>query len=95
MEFTSIASSADAWSPTAKAQIPTAPLRRVTYVSLRFAEATPGFLEAKWPGEGDRATNEFMERLRRNAKEVFGVDYSEARILELSPAESLASAQPL
>jgi hypothetical protein len=49
-------------------------------LAQKLAEAIPDFLETKGPGAGDKATNEFMDRLRRNAKEMFGVDYSEARI---------------
>ena len=53
---------------------------RLILLAQKFAEATPDFLETKGPGVGDRATAEFMERLRRNAKEMFCADYSEATI---------------
>lgn len=46
----------------------------------RLAENTQGFFNVKGPGAGDRATNEFMERLNTSAKEIFGKQYSCAKI---------------
>ena len=53
---------------------------RLIVLAQKFAENTPDFFESKGPGEGDKATNEFMGVLRRNAKDMFSVDYSEAKI---------------
>lgn len=53
---------------------------RLILFAHRLAANTPGFFETKGPGEGDIATNEFMAKVCAHAKEMFGRDYSNARI---------------
>ena len=53
---------------------------RLILLAQKFAEGTPNFFETKGPGIGDKAANEFMERLNASAKEMFGQDYSQQKI---------------
>ena len=49
-------------------------------LAQKFAEVTPGFFETKGPGIGDKAANEFMDKLNASAKEMFGQDFSQRKI---------------
>jgi hypothetical protein len=53
---------------------------RLILLAQELAEATPGFFDVKGPGAGDRATNEFMEKLGRMAKQLFDQDYSQQKV---------------
>lgn len=53
---------------------------RLVLFASKLADSTPGFYETKGPGAGDRAANEFMEVLRRNARDMSVKDYSEAKV---------------
>jgi hypothetical protein len=46
----------------------------------KLANSIPDFYEKKGPGRGDRSTNEFIDALRKSARERFGRDYSEAKV---------------
>ncbi len=54
--------------------------QRLIVLAQKLADQTPDFYKTKGPGVGDRATNKFMEQLRRLAKEIFGGEFSEAKI---------------
>lgn len=53
---------------------------RLIVLAQKLAEASPEFFDVKGPGAGDTATNEFMQKLRKIAKEIFRDDFSDARI---------------
>ncbi len=55
---------------------------RLFLLAQRIAEQTSAFFEVKEPGQGDRATNEFMVSLRKVARATFGQDYGEKTIRE-------------
>jgi hypothetical protein len=55
---------------------------RLFLLAQRIAEQTRAFFETKEPGQGDRATNEFMDTLRRVAQATFGQDYGERTVRE-------------
>ena len=46
----------------------------------KLAEQHPDFFKVKGPGEGDRASNQYMGNLRKLAEGLFGRDYSETRV---------------
>jgi len=45
-----------------------------------FAMSTEGFFETKGPGSGNNATNSFINSLGTRAINLFGADFSEARL---------------
>jgi len=45
-----------------------------------IATSTPRFFEIKGAGDGDKASNAFMNRLREAARDLFGHDLSEKRV---------------
>lgn len=49
-------------------------------LAQKLAEASPELFHVKGPGAGDASTNEFMQKLRRIAKEIFREDFSDAKI---------------
>lgn len=49
-------------------------------LAQKNADGNPGFFDIKGPGKGDKATNAFMKELRRQAKQLFGEDFSEKGI---------------
>jgi hypothetical protein len=53
---------------------------RLLLLAQSLAEKTQGFFEVKGPGPGDLAANEFVANLRSAAKQIFGGDFSEAKI---------------
>lgn len=48
-------------------------------LAREIAGAQPDFHAVRGPGEGDRATNDFMKRLRASALSAYGIDLSEFR----------------
>ena len=55
-------------------------ISRLILLAQKFAEATPDFFATKGPGAGDRATNEFMQKLNSNATSIFGKVYTAPKI---------------
>jgi hypothetical protein len=53
---------------------------RLVVLAQQLANRTPSFFEVKGPGAGDRAANEFIAQLSRMARELFGHDFSQAKI---------------
>jgi hypothetical protein len=53
---------------------------RLVILAQKLADQTPLFFETKGPGVGDRAANEFTAQLSRIARELFGHDFSQAKI---------------
>ena len=53
---------------------------RLLQLSQALAEQSPDFFDVKGPGDGDTATNLFMQRLRERAKAEFEADYAEKEI---------------
>lgn len=52
---------------------------RLFHAAQKIAEQIPDFFETKGPGRGDRATADFMDKLRKVAEGIFGQDYSEKK----------------
>ena len=51
-------------------------------LAQKLADATPEFHRIKGAGTGDRATNTFMKELRALARDCFGEDHSEHRVVD-------------
>ena len=49
-------------------------------LAQKIADGTPTFCKKKEPGEGNKATNDFMKELRSQAKQLFRDDFSEKAI---------------
>lgn len=51
--------------------------KRLYAIAQSLAKEMPDFFDIKGAGAGDRATNAFMQELRKRAKEAFGRDFAE------------------
>lgn len=53
---------------------------RLYFLAEEIAKRTPRFFEMRGAGDGNRATAQFMSRLREVAQAVFGHNYSEVKV---------------
>jgi hypothetical protein len=49
-------------------------------LARKIAAADPAFQEVRGPGDGNRATNQFIKKLQEEAGRTFGNNYSEQKI---------------
>jgi len=62
------------------AEVPVTKAEHLYLIAQKIAEKTPGFFAPIGAGKGNLRSNTFMDALRITAKQVFGRDYSEAKL---------------
>jgi hypothetical protein len=61
-------------------EVPVTKAARLYLIAQKLAEQTPGFFASIGAGKGNLRSNTFMAALRIAANQVFGQDYSEAKL---------------
>lgn len=62
------------------AEVPVTKAERLYLIAQQIAEKTPGFFTPIGAGKGNLRSNAFMDAVKITAKQVFGREYSEAKL---------------